>query len=216
MSRRRLLAVLAIGAVGIALARAGALPASYVERWAVLLENFWVFDARTVDATPANWAVVERMAHWQAGWAMALDHPLVGVGPGNYEAAYPDYYVGSWREPLGHAHNYYVNTFAEQGIVGLLTLVGFVTAIFARLWWGQARALRLGSSFDRKLFIGALGTAVAFSVHNTFDNMFVHGIGVQFGLILGIIEARCSVLGRPQDGAERLEVAPAVRGSGDL
>jgi len=179
----------------LALSRLGVVPSTLAaERLSVLFENFVVFDARTVTVDSSNWALVERMAHWQAAWAMAMDHPILGVGPGNYEAAYPRYFLHGWPEALGHAHNYYLNTFAEQGIIGLVAFLVLVVTIFARL----ASRIRSLPPFDpaeheavsiqRALLVGALGAAVAFSVHNTFDNMFVHGIGVQFGLILGLVE----------------------------
>src|SRR5262249_43425840 len=118
-STRRLLIPCVLGAaLALALAVSGALPAALLDRLSQTGQCFGVFDVRTVEVSSDNWAVVERMAHWQAGWYMFLDHPWLGVGAGNYAQAYPDYYVGSWIEPLGHAHNYYLNMLAELGIVG--------------------------------------------------------------------------------------------------
>jgi O-antigen ligase len=147
-----------------------------------------VFDVTTVDATPANWALVERMAHWQAGWAMAMDHPLVGVGPGNYEAVYPRYYLGDWLEPLGHAHNYYINTFAETGIIGLVAFLGFIATMFVRMV-SAIRQPGMNGTTQRAVLVAVLGAALTLTIHNTFDNIFVHGIEVQFGLMLGLAEA---------------------------
>lgn len=216
-TRRSLLAAVGIGTVLAVLVRAGAAPSEVTDRLAVVFERFQVFDVRMVEATPANWALVERMAHWQAGWAMAIDHPLVGVGPGNYEAAYPRYYLQGWIEPLGHAHNYYLNTFAELGIVGLAALLVFTVSVFVRLGQGIRRASTfrplllarpsggagsgLEPALSRAMLVAALGAVLTFSAHNLFDNMFVHGIGVQFGLIFGLIEAQLQ--GRSvQSGAE--------------
>jgi O-antigen ligase len=126
------------------------------------------------------------MAHWQAGWEMATDHPIVGVGPGNYEAAYERYYLLDWREALGHAHNYYLNTFAELGAIGVVAFLGFLASVFGRLRQGVRRAAR--GSLERALLIATLGAFTAFCVHNMFDNMLIHGIGVQLGLILGLAE----------------------------
>jgi O-antigen ligase len=183
---------LAIGAGAVALLAVlglgGLLPTTLAERFTVLFENFVVFDVNTVDATPTNWALVERMAHWQAGWAMALDHPLVGVGPGNYEAVYPRYYLGDWLEPLGHAHNYYINTFAETGIIGLVAFLGFLATMFVRLV-SAIRQPGMDGTTQRAVLVAVLGAALTLTIHNTFDNIFVHGIEVQFGLMLGLAEA---------------------------
>ncbi len=187
-SRRALAGASGVVAVALVLTVAGVLPASLSDRVVAVFENFGVFDVKQVELTPTNFALVQRMALWQAGWEMGLDNPIVGIGPGNYEAAYPRYFAPGWSEPLPHAHNYYLNTFAELGIIGLIAFFGFCVAVFARLAQGLREARDPGS-VRRALLLGTLAAAVTFSVHNAFDNMFVHGIGVQFALILGLIEA---------------------------
>ena len=63
---------------------------------------------------------MERMAHWQSAWYMFLDHPWNGLGLGNYPAAYPAYQLlSNFKDPLGHAHNLYLNILAESGVSGL-------------------------------------------------------------------------------------------------
>jgi O-antigen ligase len=195
-TRRALAGGVGLGFALLLLARSGMLPGALVDRLAVLLENLWIFDVRAVELTPANWALVERMAHWQAGWAMAMDHPWVGVGPGNYEAYYPQYFLRGWTEPLGHAHNYYINTFAEMGLLGVAALIGFLTSIFTRLLAGllepptpNPQPPTPDAALLRATLVACLGAVVTVCAHNVFDNMFVHGIGVQFGLIIGLIEA---------------------------
>jgi O-antigen ligase len=200
---RRLLVAGIIAAIFLAiLAVAGVIPRSTTERLAVVFENFLVFDVRTVERNPSNWPLLERMAHWQAGWAMGIDHPVIGVGPGNYEAAYPRYYLQDWVEPLGHAHNYYLNTFAELGIIGFAAFLGFCATVFIRLGRGLKQPFE-EDALRRLLLLGTLGAMVTFSVHNMFDNMFVHGIGVQFALILGLVEASLAT----EDAPERPRVS---------
>ncbi|MBI2755789.1 MAG: O-antigen ligase family protein [Chloroflexi bacterium] len=169
---------------------AGLLPASIVQRVSQAVEYFGVFDVRTVELTSENWAVVERMAHWQAGWGMFLDNPWLGVGAGNYPEAYPFYYINDWLDPLGHAHNYYINTLAELGVVGLGILVLFLTFVFATLF--HAARARLGPAPQpeaviwRLLGLGILASFVVFNTHNIFDNLFVHSVNVQIGFLLAL------------------------------
>jgi O-antigen ligase len=213
VSRRLLVGAAALGIVVLLLSVAGIVPRTMTERIAVLFENFVIFDVTQVERTPTNWPLVERMAHWQAGWEMATDHPLMGVGPGNYEAVYPRYYKQDWVEALGHAHNYYLNSFAELGIIGLVVFLGFCASVFLRIGQGLRETLS-ASSVRRALLLGALGAMVTFSVHNMFDNMFVHGIGVQFALILGLVEA--GFVASPQRGRLPVggtRVVSAVRGA---
>lgn len=187
-TRRWLLLTLVLVAVMGAAAAIGLAPRQISDRLTVLGENFVVFDARYVQVNPTNFSLVERMAHWQAAWAMALDHPLVGVGPGNYEEAYIRYFLPGWPLALGHAHNIYLNTLAELGVIGLLAFLGFLVMVFARL----AQALRAKAGrhdYERAALLAALAALTAFCVHNLFDNMFVHAIGIQVGLLIGLAEA---------------------------
>ncbi len=55
--------VLLVGVLGIL----GALPTALANRVTSVTSNFGIFDARGVQPTAENFAVVERMAHWQAG-----------------------------------------------------------------------------------------------------------------------------------------------------
>ena len=184
---RRLLVPGGVGAVLLlALAVSGALPAAILDRLAQTVEYFGVFDVRTVEVSSENWAVVERMAHWQAGWYMFQAHPWLGVGAGNYANAYPLYFVGMWREALGHAHNYYLNMLAELGVIGggmLLLLLGMA---FARLGGALVHSEPLGGNFWRAVLAGVVGGLVVFCVHNLFDSLFVHSVNVQIGVLLGL------------------------------
>ncbi|HEY0581458.1 MAG TPA: O-antigen ligase family protein, partial [Chloroflexota bacterium] len=184
---RRLLIPISLGGVlAVVLAVSGVLPASILDRLSQAVEYFGVFDVRTVEVTSENWAVVERMAHWQAGWYMFLDHPWLGVGAGNYSDAYATYFVGSWREALGHAHNYYLNMLAELGLIGggaLLLLLGIV---FKQLGGPLVRSEAQRDSFARAMLAGVLGGLIVFCVHNLFDNLFVHSVNIQIGVLLGL------------------------------
>jgi O-antigen ligase len=77
-----------------------------------------------------DYSTAERLAHWIAGLHMFLDHPILGVGIGNYADAYPQYFITIFVDPLGHAHNYYINIAAETGFIGLTAYVLFLCAMF--------------------------------------------------------------------------------------
>jgi O-antigen ligase len=184
---RRLLIPCSLGAaLAVALAVSGALPAAILDRLSQVIQYFGVFDVRTVEVTSDNWAVVERMAHWQAGWYMFLDHPWLGVGAGNYAQAYPYYYVGSWIEPLGHAHNYYINMLAELGVVGGGLLLLVLGIAFRQLGGALVRSEAQRDTFWRAVLAGAFGGLIVFCVHNLFDSLFVHSVNVQIGVLLGL------------------------------
>ena len=184
---RRLLVPCALaGVLGVALAVSGALPPAVLDRISQTIQYFGVFDVRTVEVTSENWAVVERMAHWQAGWYMFLAHPWLGVGAGNYAQAYPDFYIASWIEPLGHAHDYYINMLAELGVVGGGLLLVMLAIAFRQLGGGLVRSEDQAATFWRAVLAGAFGGLIVFCVHNLFDSLFVHSVNVQIGVLLGL------------------------------
>jgi O-antigen ligase len=81
-----------------------------------------------------NFSDIERLAHWVAGLRMFAAHPLLGVGAGNYDAAYARYAVPGWPDPLGHAHDYYINAAAETGLLGLLTFLALIAVTLVTAW----------------------------------------------------------------------------------
>jgi len=161
------------------------IPNAIAARFSGVEEYFGVFDVRGVQVDDANFALVERMAHWQAAWEMFSDHPTFGVGFGNYQVVYPDYALPRWNDPLGHAHNYYLNVAAEAGALGLIAYVVLWVAAFAQGW----RAVRVSRGQWRGIAAGMLGVLFALSIQNAFDDLFVHGMHVQVGIILGMMAA---------------------------
>jgi O-antigen ligase len=160
------------------------LPAVVADRLAQIWEFVGWFDAARVVPTPQNWAVVERMAHWQAGWNMYFANPVLGVGPGHYTVAYPDYRVNDfWKDPLGHAHNLYLNVMAEEGFLGIVTYLGQLVAWFAITLAGFRRSR---TPADRALAAGVVASLVGVAMHNMFDNLTVHGLGIETGILLGL------------------------------
>src|SRR5258708_16283734 len=77
-----------------------------------------------------DYSTAERLAHWIAGLHMFLDHPILGVGIGNYPDAYPPYFITIFVDPLVHAHDYYINIAAETGSIGLIVYLLFILATF--------------------------------------------------------------------------------------
>jgi len=157
-------------------------PPSIVQRFSDFVPYLGVMDVRGVEITDANFSVLERMAHWQAALAMWTDHPWLGVGIGNYEPAYPRYALPLWPLPLGHAHNYYLNIAAETGVVGLAAYLFLWLAAPVGAW----RATRRAWGWYWGVALGVLGVLVHLSVHNLFDNLFVHSMYLQLAILLGI------------------------------
>ncbi len=180
-------AAIAAGGLLLVLDSSRLVPAAISDRIAQIWEYVGWFDATRIQPTPQNWAVVERMAHWQAAWNMYINHPVTGVGPGNYPIAYPSYRVNDfWLDPLGHAHNLYLNVMAELGLTGLVTYLAQWVAWLAVALSGYWRSL---STFDRGLTAGVVASMAGVAVHNVFDNLTVHGLETEAGLLIGLCAA---------------------------
>lgn len=162
----------------------GLVPPALAERVRSSADGFLTFrDVRGVDIDPENYAVIERLAHWQAALNMARDRFWFGVGFGNYEVAYGDYRLLNWSEPLGHAHNYYLNLLAETGIIGFLVYGKVWLSIFVVTW----RASYHPDSLARLVVLGLFGSWCYLTIHSLFDNLYVNNLFLHLGLMLGIL-----------------------------
>jgi putative inorganic carbon (HCO3(-)) transporter len=181
----------ALGAASVLLlaylALAGGLsfvPPSVVQRFTGFVPYLGVgSDVRGMEVTDANYAVLERMAHWQSAIEMWTDHPWLGVGIGNYEVTYDQYALPQWPVALGHAHNYYLNIGAEAGVVGLSAYLILWAVALLKSW----RAARIARGWTWGVALGVLGVLVHLSLHNVFDNLFVHAMYLQVAILLGMI-----------------------------
>lgn len=177
-----LILVIVVSVVGLLWA-SGRLPATIVDRINSATAEIFAFnDVRGVDITPENFAVVERLAHWQAALDMARANWWLGVGFGNYEIAYEDYRLISWKFSLGHAHNYYLNVLAEAGIIGLSAYLTLWSGVF----WLTLRARNHPDIPARLIAAGLLGTWTYLAIHSLTDNLYVNNLFLHLGIMLGI------------------------------
>jgi O-antigen ligase len=135
----------------------------------------------TEEITTGNFAVVQRLAFWTAAGRMFASNPIGGVGLGNYEARYEDFNLGRWADSLGHAHNFYLNMAAETGIIGLLPFLAFLAVVLV-----LARRAADSAPVIQTAAIASLASIGAFVAHNMVDNVFVGGMGVVFGVAVGL------------------------------
>jgi len=145
------------------------------------INDYGALDVRGVYLTTLNFSNVERIAHWQAALAMMRDHPWLGIGFGNYDVYYTQYRLLYWENALGHAHNYYLNIFAETGAIGFVAYIGLWITIIAT----SLRRVRLSP-----LYIGLLGTWTHLTVHHLFDNLYVANSFLLMGVMLGLLVNR--------------------------
>ncbi len=118
-------------------------------------------------ANPASFAA--RIGYWRVALRIVADHPLLGVGLGNFGMAYgpaQDLDAGDVR----NAHSVILQNLCEVGIPGLLLFMAF-WGVF--LWQGAKFLFvtgKKGSMLPLGLFVGL----VAFLIHALIDINFSH------------------------------------------
>lgn len=175
-----LVATLAVA--GIGLHASGRLPASFTGRLTSFVQDIRLEDVRGVPINDVNYAVVERLAHWQAALSMVRHRLWTGVGLGCYEAAYPAFALINWPIALGHAHNVYLNVWAETGLLGLTAYLILWGGVFWQTW----RVTRRARGLARSIGVGLLGVWTHVTVHHLLDNLFVNNVHLHLGVLLGL------------------------------
>jgi O-antigen ligase len=74
-----------------------------------------------------------RLRVWKAGWRMLLDHPLLGVGAGQFPTAYGTTYAGRAHVAWMNPHNLFLQVTCELGVVGLAAFIYFVIQIVKQI-----------------------------------------------------------------------------------
>ena len=176
-----LVALLVVG--GLVLYSSGRLPTSFTARLTSFAQDIRLEDVRGVPINDANYAVIERLAHWQTALSMFRHNLWSGIGFGCYEAVYNRFAVINWAIALGHAHNYYLNLVAETGLIGL----GTYGLLWGAIFWQTWRVTRRARGLTRGIALGLLGAWTHISVHHLLDNLYVNNSHLQIGVLLGIL-----------------------------
>lgn len=115
---------------------------------------------------------------WRPALAMWRDNPWLGVGPGHFDYRFPEYRPANVQARPDRAHNDYMNTLADWGVVGL-TLVGVAWLVAfdggVRTWRRLSRDDPGQEGSNRLAFVlGSLSALVAILVHSFTDfNMHI-------------------------------------------
>ncbi|OGE82426.1 MAG: hypothetical protein A3B10_03060 [Candidatus Doudnabacteria bacterium RIFCSPLOWO2_01_FULL_44_21] len=136
------------------------------------------FSARVFDANQT--ALVDRWFFDDLGLKMMAQHPLLGVGVGNYvPALQAGVSLASWQyQP---AHNIFIFLGAELGIIGLIIFLGLV--------WEICR--RLKNIFSDPLLFTIYSLLITILLMGQFDHYFVtiQQGRLMFFTILGLLAA---------------------------
>lgn len=137
-------------------------------------------------------SAAERLVAWDLAKHLFSDNPIFGIGFGGF-------FYASQGMRLHNVHNFYLQTAAEQGIVGSLLFLMF----FGRTMLSGWRLYKTGSDeFMQSLGLGFIACICAVMVTNVFGDRFSQlALGGYLWLLWGTVD-RALVLSRNAKAAE--------------
>lgn len=128
-----------------------------------------------------------RVPIWQSSLLMIKDHPLTGIGIGNYSRVCPDYYKRFSNKELSqsHAHNNLLQMMVTRGIFGLAAFLYLWIVLFKH---GILSYLRTDDSYSKALLLGGLAAMVGLNVSGLFEHNFGDSeVAILMWLVMGMI-----------------------------
>jgi len=157
------IAVLGIAALGVTVLAAVAFPNAALDR---------IFGG----ADAYNGGLGSRAALWHAAVVMWREHPILGVGPGNYELLVGAILPGVRTHPNG----YFFQVLAEQGVVGIVLFLGLIITpaiVFAR-------------NVPSRLAVAGFGVLAAMMFHQLVDGLFPYPkVSIEYWALIAIAAA---------------------------
>src|SRR5580704_8567455 len=131
-----------------------------------------------------------RLEIWSAGWKMILDHPILGVGAGQFPTAYGTIYAGRFHTAWMNPHNLFLQVTAELGIVGLIVFSYFLIQIWRANRWvlreTKSPALQVNHAFAAACYFMMVGIGVVSTVSHTLYRPYWY-------LLAGLVAANRAV-----------------------
>lgn len=170
-----------------------ALPA-YRTRVSSLLDSAGLL--RSGESGRADNAIQGRYTENIAALLAFIDHPVLGVGPGNFGAYYREYAnLAPARVHQGErqAHNLYLGVAADTGVPGLVMILGVFFVTLRELWRARRFAVdEEGRALASKFLISIIGVMVT--------SVFLHFAFIRYyWLFIGLAVAAAHVAMKPAD-----------------
>ncbi len=168
------------------------------------LEAIGGFFVEEQGLTSADTSVQSRLAENLTAIAVFADHPIIGVGPGQFSSYYREYAVevgGVIRAEDRQAHNLYLGMAADAGVLGLIALL----AILGITLFDLRRARSRWITARPELADIATGLSLAVVTYMA-TGLFLHlSYARYFWLVMAIAGAAALIMRRlpdpdPQDG----------------
>ena len=133
-----------------------------------------------------------RIKLWKMATMMIKEHPIFGVGNGNFVTRYNEYVI-KYKELKYQSyqnypsHNSYLKVQSELGIMGIVSFLGIVAITLFRV---KKLYSTTTDRFYKPFYMGVLASLVAFLFMNFSDNLFfVPKATTYFWFLLATVEA---------------------------
>lgn len=132
--------------------------------------------------------VGDRFNFWSIAWETFLENPFFGVGYEQFTHILKPYAMDGVISNSAHAHNLYLEEFAEGGIVGGI-LITALTAYFVYKYFSDFNSCEDDKPLLRSLYAGLFGCFVVLAVGGIFEyNFGTAVIWIQLTFLMGLAE----------------------------
>ncbi|HET9101802.1 MAG TPA: O-antigen ligase family protein [Solirubrobacteraceae bacterium] len=200
-------AVLAAPA-GVAIVRLSTIEHTVSRQWHAFVH---LSEPSTASATSVQTRLLSgagnRYDYWRVAWQVFENHPVAGVGAGNYAPFY--FRERHTQEAIQNPHSIELQTLSELGVVGLVLLALLLAGTVLGAW--RLRGFALVSPRARTIMVAATGVAIVWLVDTSGDWMHL------LPGVTAIALAAIAVLCRAADGyATPEEDRRSVTGGGHV
>jgi O-antigen ligase len=159
--------------------------------------------ASRIELTTAGGKVDDmRFMMWKSAIGVWRDHPWLGAGPGQFEHQFHKHRPRRLQMHPARAHNDYLNTLADWGILGFLIVIGTWVAFWFTLRAAWRHLVREGDDLgskasDRTAFLLGAGTGIgALLIHSLVDFNFHIPANASVAIVLAALTSSLTRSGR--------------------
>ncbi|WMJ81192.1 O-antigen ligase family protein [Clostridium sp. MB40-C1] len=133
-----------------------------------------------------------RIKLWKIAVKMIKEHPITGVGNGNYYCLLGEYVKKYPELDYNHhvnfpVHNSYLKILSELGIAGIISFIGLLIAVFIKI---RSFTNKVNDKFYKAFYTGFTVSVIVFFMMNINDNLFfVPKISMYFWILVAISQS---------------------------
>ncbi|GAA0747856.1 O-antigen ligase family protein [Clostridium oceanicum] len=136
---------------------------------------------------------LSRIKLWDIALFMIKDHPIKGVGMGNYRVLYDKYKLKMTKKieyypsDKFHPHNILLKIQSEIGIIGSIAFIGIIVSVILRL---RKYISSTTNNFYKVFYKGFFASLISFIFMNLIDNFFsAPKVIAFFWILIAVFEA---------------------------